>query len=261
MAIFPGTSANAPSERTVRQLRLFADQNLAVEVFHLDSIGNVVDTGKSRVLAFLEAEHRLVIGVPARKGQPMQIAVGQTARVRAELKGAILQFETEVLDRLFYRVNETTSTPAIVFRAPRELASGNRRRHFRVEPPFKLRPRVRWRPWTDDRVRRNSLPWQENELRDISCRGIGIMVLAVFGEKMHVGHRLELEISLPASEPPIQAIAVVRRILPQGNPAARHLLGLELEIDSPDPDQGIPRLQTYVLECQREIARARLLEE
>lgn len=261
MALWNPLTPNAPPEKTVRLLRQMAEECVVVELFQLDRNGKVVDAGKSRMLDFRETDHQLVVDIPTRNGQPMQIGVDDPARVTVDLRGNLLKFETTVLERMIYKPKRSGSFPALVLRGPLEFQSGNRRRHFRVEPTFKMLPTIRFRPAVPDSSSKNIFPWQSAELRDISCRGVGIVVGKVFGERLRVGHKLEIAVLFEGSQGEFLANASVRRIvgLKEPDKAApdRFLFGMEFFVPGNDPEAGIEQLANFVAECQREIAKAR----
>ncbi|MFO0946813.1 MAG: flagellar brake domain-containing protein [Planctomycetota bacterium] len=261
MALWNPLTPDAPSEKTLRLIRQMVSECVVLELFQLDRNDKVVDAGKCRFLDYRESDHQLIVDIPTRNGQPMQIGVDENARISVDLNGNLFKFETTVLERMIYKPQRSGSCPALVLRGPRELQSGNRRRHYRVEPMIKMLPTVRFRPAVPENASKNIFPWQPADLRDISCRGLGIVVGKVFGERLRVGHKLEIAVRFEGSTQDFIANATVRRIVglkePDKTEADRFLFGMEFFVPGDDPDACIEQLANFVAECQREIAKAR----
>lgn len=256
MSLFNSLPSKPPGERTVRQLRLLAEQCQVIEVQPIDPEGQVEEGGKSRVLEYRDAEHQLVVEVPSKQGELLPLGAGRPVRLHMELKGALYRAETEVLERFLLKTGPTSTLPALVLRGPSTIESGNRRQHFRVEPMIRMKLPTKWRPAIADKSKPNPIHWQATEMRDISCRGLSFWVSKLFGERIRNGHRLEILLQIPGQAQPFECQALVRRITPPQDATERYLLGVEFDL----PDDSIREVQgiaNYVAECEREIARAR----
>jgi c-di-GMP-binding flagellar brake protein YcgR len=243
--------------QTARQLRQIADMNLAVDFSQFDAAGNVVARGRCRALEYREEIRELWLDPPTKDGQPLIVAVGQSVVLSFDLKGALFNCETVVVDRQFYKPDRGPAFPAVVVRSPTELKSGNRRRHFRVQPLTSSMPRTQWRPILADKSLQKRIPWVTTHIHDISCRGVSFWIAKPIAEKIKAGLMLEISLALPGDAQSLVLAAKVRRLLPIKDDPDRIHIGMEFEIEIDDPDAGVPQLAQYIANCQREIARNR----
>jgi hypothetical protein len=208
-------------------------------------------------LEYREEPRELWLDPPTRDGQPLSIAVGQASSLSFDFRGALYCFDAPVVDRQFYRPEKGPAFPAVVVRSPSEIKSGNRRRHYRVQPLTNSLPRTQWRPIVADKSLQKKIPWVATLIHDISCRGVSIWIAKQIAEKIKPGLVLEISLILPGGHQTLVLPAKVRRLLPIKDDPDRVHLGMEFEIDADDPDAGVPELASYIAECQREIARLR----
>lgn len=241
------------ADAVARLFQTLADANAAVAFDALDANGQVVASGRCRLQEFLAEERRLVVDLPTVSGQPMPVAVGQSAIVLFELNGSRYQGDTVVLERALHQSPSGLGLHVLHLRAPEKLTSGNRRRSFRVEPLTKSMPTVQWRPAAGGH---NPFPLLGAVVKDVSCRGIGLILPAKIGEKLRDGLELELDVKLPHEQSSLALRGLIRRIVPLSSDPTRCLVGIEFLADD-DACEEVPELARFVVDCQREIARIR----
>jgi c-di-GMP-binding flagellar brake protein YcgR len=235
-------------------LRALADRNATIELRPRDANGQVVAAGKSRILDFSSETEALYVDIPTHEGTPLPLAAGQSVSVLFDFNHRLYAFESAVIERQIYR-SGSGAIPAYILRAPQHIDDGNRRRHFRVEPLFKSMPRVQWRPQLPDAEAQKKIPWFDAKVRDVSARGIGLLIAERISQNLRPGILLQLSITLPAAFAPLALVGQVRRISDRPVVEDLRVVGVEFEVENVDPDAGIDELANYVADCQREIAR------
>lgn len=246
--------------QVTRQLRLLAEQNALVHFQRLDENGLVIQQGRCRIQDFDEAGSEVWVDLPTSEGQAVPALKGEKISLVFESRGMLLKCDSKVIDRRIYTDPGGANFPALVLEAPASLESGNRRRHFRVEPLQKSMPTAQIRLAANSKNEKNTHPWLKVGVRDISVSGIGVITPVALAEKVRIGVRFELSLTLPGAAAPIVVNAEVRRVGDHHEGGVlskeRKILGLEFEVEPQHRDAGLRVLAPYVIECQREIARA-----
>ena len=250
------STEDKPDSRLKQQLRQVVQQSARLEIHRLDEDDIVDDSfGKCRAQDYLEDRHQLVVDHPTHDGEPLEIAVGNRVRAYLELNDAMLYFDALVVERPMYKFASGPSFRALVLKVETPLESGNRRRHFRVEPLEKSKPEVQWRPVSADAALQDTLPWLDARMRDISGRGISLWMPSKIYRQLRHGIRLELSIRLPGVTDAFRLRACIRHLFEAGRNSDWNVVGLEFDVNNDDPTTCIDAFAVFVAECQREIAR------
>ncbi|QDU64850.1 Flagellar brake protein YcgR [Planctomycetes bacterium Pan216] len=246
-------SQNKARVRVQRQLNEMAEANVRLGLHLRIDEGKFVPIGESRLLEIDADARMLIINMPSRDGHTLPLTVPCQMIAFANWNESYFKFETQAKRVERISAGAGAMLPVLMVTLPEQLLSANRRRHFRIEPLLKQRPLVEWQPtW----MPHTSPTFLSAEVSDISARGISIWLAEHLGERFEPGRRAALRITLPNKSEVIETNATTRQVH-HGCRGNETLVGLEFDLESSDPDEGIDAIAKYVMDCQREIVRQR----